>query len=303
MPRQVEAAGGVLWRGDPASPEVALVHRPRYDDWSLPKGKLDPGEHPLLGALREIEEETGVRRPAGAAGRAALRYGTPEGRKRVRYWACEAVGGEFEANREVDELWWGPLADARPTGSRPTTTGGSSSGSRPTPGGPAPLVVVRHASAGDKKRWDGPDADRPLDADGAAQAETIAALLSAYGVQRAGTRRRRALPSRPWRRTPGPPASRCGPCPGTTAGGFEADPERGTAEVAAPAGRATGGRGGVVRPARGDPGPGRGRLAARLGGAADAGAGGPGLAKGALAGAAPRRPVRRGRRRRAPAAT
>ena len=72
---QIEAAGGVLWRGDPAGPEVALVHRPKYDDWSLPKGKLDPGEHPLLGALREIAEETGFVGPARTTRRvAALRH-------------------------------------------------------------------------------------------------------------------------------------------------------------------------------------------------------------------------------------
>ena len=71
---QVEAAGGVLWRGDPAGPEVCLVHRPRYDDWSLPKGKLELGERPLLGALREIAEETGFpARPGVGLGSRALR--------------------------------------------------------------------------------------------------------------------------------------------------------------------------------------------------------------------------------------
>jgi 8-oxo-dGTP diphosphatase len=182
---QVEAAGGVLWRGDPASPEIALVHRPRYDDWSLPKGKLHAREHPLLGALREIEEETGsAARPGRRLG--SLRYQVPEGRKRVRYWACEATGGGFEANREVDEIWWAapaeayarldPAHDARVLKRFAADT-------RRT----RPVVVVRHASAGDKRAWGGDDADRPLDGRGLAQSVTIGAVLTAYGVERAGS--------------------------------------------------------------------------------------------------------------------
>ena len=279
----VEAAGGVLWRGDPASPEVALVHRPRYGDWSLPKGKLDPGEDPLLGALREIAEETGfVARPGRRVG--SLRYDTAEGRKRVRYWACEAVGGAFEANREVDELWWGPLSAASdwlaPDHDRRILELFAADTRRTRP-----LVVVRHASAGDKKGWDGPDAERPLDADGAARAETVAALLSAYGVQRAGSadvvRCEQTLA--PYARAAGVEVRTM---PGTTAGCFEADPERGTAEVAAlldgpgasdgSGGAAWCGQREVIRDLVG-------RLAAGLGGKAEDAAGLTALSKGALA--------------------
>ena len=182
---QVEAAGGVLWRGNPASPEVALVHRPRYDDWSLPKGKLDRREHPLLGALREIEEETGsTARPGRRLG--SLRYLVPEGRKRVRYWACEATGGRFEVNRAVDELWLAPLAEAQarldPAHDARVLKRFAADTRRTRP-----MVVVRHASAGDKRAWAGDDADRPLDRKGLAQSVTIGALLTAYGVERAGS--------------------------------------------------------------------------------------------------------------------
>ena len=76
----------MLWRGDPARPEVAVVHRPRYDDWSLPKGKLHRGEHPLLGALREIEEETGF------TARAGRRLGQPALRRRRRAEAGAVLG-------------------------------------------------------------------------------------------------------------------------------------------------------------------------------------------------------------------
>jgi len=273
----VEAAGGVLWRGDPANPEVALVHRPRYGDWSLPKGKLDPGEDPLIGALREIVEETGfVARPGRRVG--SLRYGTPEGRKRVRYWACEAVEGNFEASREVDELWWGPLAAATdwlaPDHDRRILELFASDTRRTRP-----LVVVRHASAGDKKHWDGPDAERPLDADGAKRAETVAALLSAYGVQRAGSAEVVRC-----EQTLAPYAKAAGlkvlAMPSTTAGSFEADPERGTAEVAAlldgSGGAAWCGQREVILDLVA-------RLAASFGGSAEDAAGVAALSKGALA--------------------
>lgn len=182
---RVEAAGGVLWRGDPAAPEVAVVHRPRYDDWSLPKGKLELGEHPLLGALREIEEETGfTARPGRRLG--SLRYDVAEGPKRVRYWACEAVGGDFRANREVDQLEWLPVPAAldrlSPTHDRGVLARYAADTRRTRA-----LVVVRHASAGDKKGWQGKDVDRPLDLAGQGRAAVVARLLRALGVRRAAT--------------------------------------------------------------------------------------------------------------------
>ena len=182
MEVQVEAAGAVLWRANgSADLQVAVVHRPRYDDWSLPKGKLDAGEHPLLGALREVDEETGHRavpgRPLGE-----VRYDTAAGFKRVRYWAARATTGRFRPGREVDQLrWLGPaeatrLLDADRdrgvleeflTDTRPTTA----------------TAVVRHASAGDRKAWQGDDRLRPLDRRGRRQAEQLVAVLSAYGVE------------------------------------------------------------------------------------------------------------------------
>ena len=112
--RVVQAAGGLLWRRrDDGTLEVLVVHRPKYDDWTLPKGKLDPGESHETAAAREVWEETGMR---GRLGRElpATRYHDRHGRpKRVRYWEMQVEeGGEFVPNHEVDEVRWVDLDTA-----------------------------------------------------------------------------------------------------------------------------------------------------------------------------------------------
>ena len=99
---EVLAAGGVVARDG----RVAVVHRPKYDDWSLPKGKLDPGEGFEEAALREVEEETGLRCRLGRE-LPSTEYDDSKGRsKLVRYWEMEPVDGEFTPSGEVDELRW-----------------------------------------------------------------------------------------------------------------------------------------------------------------------------------------------------
>jgi 8-oxo-dGTP pyrophosphatase MutT (NUDIX family) len=97
----VKAAGGVVRREG----TVAVAHRPRYDDWSFPKGKLDPGESWEEAALREVEEEIGLRCRLGAE-LSAVEYTVPRGRKVVRYWLMEPESGAFAPNEEVDEVRW-----------------------------------------------------------------------------------------------------------------------------------------------------------------------------------------------------
>jgi 8-oxo-dGTP diphosphatase len=106
-PVGVPAAGGVVWRqGDGGATEVLLVHRPRYTDWSLPKGKLDQDEKWEDAALREVEEETGLLCEMGPP-LASVFYHDRRGRvKEVRYWAMRPLSGTFEPNREVDAIEW-----------------------------------------------------------------------------------------------------------------------------------------------------------------------------------------------------
>ncbi len=110
----VRAAGGVVWRGtDGGEVEVLVVHRPKYDDWSLPKGKCEPGETDEQCAMREVEEETGLRCVLGHE-LSSSAYGDRKGRsKLVRYWEMTVAGGEFTPNDEVDELRWLTMPKAR----------------------------------------------------------------------------------------------------------------------------------------------------------------------------------------------
>jgi len=111
--RVIEAAGGLVWRiSAKRALKVLLVHRPRYGDWSLPKGKVEAGESPLKAALREVAEETGLS-CAACRPLPETRYRDRKGRqKRVRYWAMEPRKGSFRPNHEVDKIRWVRIEDA-----------------------------------------------------------------------------------------------------------------------------------------------------------------------------------------------
>ena len=105
---EVLAAGGLVVRDG----AIAIVHRPKYDDWSLPKGKLDEGEDFEQAALREVEEETGLRCTLGREVGEATYRDNKDRDKLVRYFEMQPEGGEFSPNDEVDELRWVPIAEA-----------------------------------------------------------------------------------------------------------------------------------------------------------------------------------------------
>jgi 8-oxo-dGTP diphosphatase len=183
---EIVAAGAVVSRKGPA---VLLVHRPKYDDWSFPKGKLDPGEHALTAAVREVAEETGLDIRLGPPLR-DQEYLTGNGqprRKRVHYWAGRLVGGDdistYRPNAEIDRLEWLGLDEARERLSydydRDTLEEWTSVRKRSTP-----LLVLRHAKARSRRSWRGDDHERTLTQAGELEADSLVPLLGAYGVQR-----------------------------------------------------------------------------------------------------------------------
>ncbi len=197
---EIRAAGAVVWRPTASAPagsgadrvQVALIHRPKYDDWSFAKGKLEPGESVLRACVREVFEETGLMVTLGRRLH-HVRYAYRDGRhvadapahKRVDYWAATAVDPSlpFAANKEVDGLEWLSVEEARTRlsyahdvalldefGAGPVRT--------------APLIWLRHASAGTRSDWPGPDMTRPLDELGRTDAEQLAGLLRCFGTAR-----------------------------------------------------------------------------------------------------------------------
>ncbi|GGS52010.1 NUDIX hydrolase [Actinokineospora fastidiosa] len=217
----IAAAGAVLWRPAPGGVEVAVAHRPRYDDWSLPKGKLDPGETIHRAAVREVFEETGHRAVLGRhLGQVAYRVGRSD--KTVDYFAARAVSGSFVSNEEVDELVWLPIPDAAGLltyhHDRDVLAAFAVAPLATT------LLLVRHAHAGDRSEWDGPDELRPLSAKGHAQVAALMEFLPLFGPTRV-----HSVPNVRCEDTVRPLAERLG-CPvtpekGLGEAGYQAAPE------------------------------------------------------------------------------
>lgn len=182
MSELVRAAGGILLRGDGEGRTVALVHRPRYDDWSFPKGKLDGDEDEASAALREVEEETGLRCRLGHSV-GAVTYLDRRGRpKVVRYFEMEADGEAFTAGSEVDEVRWVPLAQAEAALTYPHDRGLL----RRVVAGTtlSAIYLVRHAKAGLRTAWSGPDEERPLTRRGRKQARRLVDRFQALDLER-----------------------------------------------------------------------------------------------------------------------
>jgi 8-oxo-dGTP diphosphatase len=187
MPRRVQtpavrAAGGVVWRPRNGKFEVAVIHRPRYDDWSFPKGKLDEGETEVAAAVREVGEELGanvaVTRRIGE-----VRYEVVGGTKSVHYWVMRHLDGRFRPSPEVDEVQW-----LRPKAARDVLTYDfdrrvlADFTAVPVPD--SMVLLVRHARAGKRTEWRGPDHKRPLDVIGEGQVARLTKLLALFKPDR-----------------------------------------------------------------------------------------------------------------------
>lgn len=183
-PPDVIAAGAVVTR---KAGDVLLVHRPKYDDWSFPKGKLDPGEHITTAAVREVAEETGLDIRLGPP-LSTQRYQVENGErrmKRVHYWLGRVVGGDdvsgYAVNDEIDQVAWFPLDKARERldydYDRATLLEHEQVRKKSWP-----LVILRHGRARARKGWSKDDRERPLTKAGEFQAEQVVPVLGAYGV-------------------------------------------------------------------------------------------------------------------------
>jgi 8-oxo-dGTP diphosphatase len=185
---EIPAAGVVVFREHHDLPEVALVHRPKYDDWSFPKGKVDPGETVPVAAIREVREETGLRVALGRPLR-AQRYPVEAGQKVVHYWVGRPAAGadddvdSYQINDEIDDVEWMTVEKARERLTYPHDRA-TLQQAEDVRHATTPLVILRHASAVGRSAWSDEDGERPLDDTGRAQAVTLAGLLMAYDVRR-----------------------------------------------------------------------------------------------------------------------
>jgi len=188
MSAVVVAAGGVIWRRNAAKQvEVGLVHRPRYDDWSLPKGKVEPGEALISCAHREILEETGLVTQIGPF-LDAIEYFVPDGLKQVTYWAARVIGEvpPFTPNEEVDMMEWLTIEEAEVRLTRESDREILQKFVN-SPFDSYPLIMLRHAKALERTEWQGDDEDRPLDQLGQQQAKRMHAIYQVYAIDEVHT--------------------------------------------------------------------------------------------------------------------
>ena len=184
----IAASGAVPWRLRDGGLQVAMIHRPRYDDWSWPKGKLDPGEVWQAAAVREVWEETGLRVRLGSPlPNADYRVAGSSNRKHVRYWSAAITGGSGRLQHEVDKVIWLEPAAARKKLSYERDREQLDAvvkAHRNKVLDVRPFAVVRHAKATPRRKWSKDDWLRPLDEQGYAESEAMVDVLLAFGIVR-----------------------------------------------------------------------------------------------------------------------
>ncbi len=190
--KAVYAAGAVVWRLVDGKLRILLIHRTKYRDLTLPKGKVDPGEMLAETAVREVHEETGIRVSLGVPV-GVSRYHLPSSKQKVvHYWAAEATeeairASTFVPNKEIAALEWVSLRKARSRLSYPVDLEILDFFAKLVDDGVLqtfPVIALRHAKALPRSEWDGADAARPLTERGRRQADSIVGPLRAFGVRR-----------------------------------------------------------------------------------------------------------------------
>lgn len=180
----IVAAGAVVWRKSPKGvTEIAIIHRPKYDDYSLPKGKIEANESLISCAYREVFEETNLSTQFGPF-LGEVEYFSPDGLKRVSYWSAKSISSEdvFKPNNEVDKLIWTPLSKSidKLTSETDKEIIGRFVNSFYDS---QPLILLRHGKALARSEWPAEDEDRPLDALGQSQANRLLSIYQVFNLQ------------------------------------------------------------------------------------------------------------------------
>ena len=183
MSATILAAGAVLWRkGEKKKIEVLIIHRPKYDDWTFPKGKAEIGEPLIACAYREVLEETNIETAFGPY-LGEVEYLTNDGKKKVSFWSAKVIKEkEFNSNAEVDQLKWVEVTKVKEMLTLDTDRKILEQFLQIEPD-TKPLVLLRHAKAVTRDEWQGEDDDRPLDSYGQNQAKRLLAMYQVFNLE------------------------------------------------------------------------------------------------------------------------
>ena len=182
----IQAAGAVVWRNNKDKTEVAIIHRPKYNDWSFPKGKLEIGESLIACAHREVFEETNIQTEFGPF-LGDIEYLTPDGKKQVSFWAAKAITDkDFSPNSEVDQLKWVEVKKVKELLTLETDKKILAQFIN-LDFDTKPFILLRHAKAVTRDEWQGDDDDRPLDSLGQNQAQRLLSIYQVYNIEQIHT--------------------------------------------------------------------------------------------------------------------
>jgi 8-oxo-dGTP diphosphatase len=181
-----QAAGAIVWRNNKDKTEVVIIHRPKYDDWSFPKGKVEINESLIACAHREVLEETNIQTEFGAF-LGDIEYLTPDGKKHVFFWAAKAINqNNFTPNSEVDQIKWVEVKKVKELLTLETDKKILAQFIK-LDFDTKPFILLRHAKAITRDEWQGDDDDRPLDSTGQNQASRLLSIYQVYNLEQIHT--------------------------------------------------------------------------------------------------------------------